>query len=99
MSNVQVMRKMECVQQLTEILIDEIYDLRYRLIIDSFSVNNPDDVSRPQELIPRVCDNETIITEEKLKELANICLDGHTTYSSKEVADIVKSFHSFYLKQ
>jgi len=71
---------MECVEELTENLIDEIYDLRYRLMIDSFSINNPDDVSRLQELIPRVCDNESVITEEKLKELENICLYSYTTY-------------------
>jgi len=92
------MGKMECVEQLTEVLIDEIYDLTYWLIIDSFSINNPDDVSGLQEIIPRVCDNETIITEEKLKELENTCLDGYTTYSSEEVADITKTFHGFYLK-
>jgi len=43
--------------------------LRHRLIIDSFSINNPDDVSRLKEITPRVCDED--ITEDRLKKHEN----------------------------
>ena len=65
------MRKKDYIEKLTPILLNKIYDRRHEVIVNSFSVNleNLGDLKR---MIPRICHEETIIPDKKLRELIKI---------------------------
>jgi len=81
------MRKKDYIEKLTPILLNKIYDRRHEVIVNSFSVNleNLGDLKR---MIPRICHEETIIPEEKLRELI-IIFNQHTSDQTPQ-REIVK---------
>jgi len=65
------MRKKDYIEKVTPILLNKIYDRRHKVIVYSF-LTTPEGASRLKEIMPRVCQEGSIIPEENLRELIRI---------------------------
>ena len=95
--NLRGMRKKDCVETLTPILLNYIYSKRHEPIVNCFSVHL-EDIPNLKRMIPRIYSKNTEISEENLRGLKRIFFPNKYYFSIQiSGADItnIKRFYNY----
>ena len=86
------------IEKLIQILLNEIYDIRHTVIVNRF-LANPENRGDLKRMIPRICHEETIISEENIKELIRIFNQHTSDQTSQREIFKIKKLYEFNFKK
>jgi len=78
--------------------LNEIYDIRHTVIVNRF-LANPENRGDLKRMIPRICHEETIISEENIKELIRIFNQHTSDQTSQREIFKIKKLYEFNFKK